>query len=381
MADPAPKSQRRRVLHAFKIYFPEVFGGIPYAIEQAMAVRPDLFEHRLLVCSTDPDAPSNRMAGVERVRSFGNLMSLPLAPLYPLRLWQRMRDADVVVLHAPFPLADLVLGLGLRRNVPLIVYWHSDIVSQKFFGRLLRPLLMATLARAKVILLSDPRILHRKELADRFGAKLKALPYPVDLKRFILSADEQSAVDMLRQKYPRLVLAVGRLVKYKGYDVLIEAARAVDGQIVIVGDGVERDALEREIERHGLRDRVHLPGSLSERELIVYLHAAQVYTMPSITNAETFGIAQLEAMAAGCPIVNTALDTAVPLVARDGEEAITVMPADASALADAINRLLNDEVLRQRLAMAATARAAAFSTDAFAAVFTEAAGLCAPSRP
>lgn len=372
LVDSIAKPRRQRVLHAFKIYFPEVFGGIPYAIAQAMVVRPDLFEHELLVCSTDPDAEQNRMEGVERVRSFGNLMSLPLAPLYPFRLWQKMRDADAVVLHAPFPLADLVLGLGLRRRVPLIVYWHSDIVSQKFFGRLLRPLLMATLNRASAILLSDPRILHRQELVDRFGAKLKALPYPVDLSRFILTHEEAKKVEALRTAYPRMVLAVGRLVKYKGYDVLIEAARSINGQIVIIGDGIEREALARDIASGGMEDRVLMPGSLSERDLIVHLHAAQVYTMPSVTNAETFGIAQLEAMAAGCPIVNTALETAVPLVARDGIEAITVAPRDAVGLAQAINLLLDDPKMHQSRADAAKMRAASFSTDAFASVCTEA---------
>lgn len=363
------KGRRLSILHVFKIFYPEVYGGIPYAIEQAMAVRPDLFDHQLLVCSTDPNAPDNRMTGVERVRSFGNLLSLPIAPLYPLRLWQRMKDADLVVLHAPFPLADLVLGLGLRPHVPLIVYWHSDIVSQKLFGWLLQPLLRATLRRAKAILLSDQRILHRRELAEAFGSKLIPLPYPIDLARFVLSDDEKRQVEALKSRYPRIVLSVGRLVKYKGFDVLIEAAKSVDATFLIVGEGVERPALQEEIDSAGLHDRVRLIGALSERELIVHLHAADVFAMPSISNAETFGIAQLEAMAAGTPVVNTRLDTMVPMLARDGQEAITVEPGDAKALAIAITALLNDSSLHNSLVQSAVARAREFSTIAFAESF------------
>lgn len=374
MASPPhqPAPRRLRILHAFKIYYPEVYGGIPYAIEQAMKVRPDLFDHELLVCSTDPDAPGNRMAGVDRVRSFGNLFSLPIAPAYPFQLWQKMKDADLVVLHAPFPLADLVLGLGLRPRVPLIVYWHSDIVSQKFFGRLLRPLLMATLKRAKAILLSDQRILHRRELADAFGSKLKALPYPIDTGRFVLSDAEKADVETLKAKHPKLVLSVGRLVKYKGFDVLIEAARHVDATFMIVGEGVERAALEAQIAQAGLQERVLLAGALSERDLIVHLHAAQIYAMPSTTNAETFGIVQLEAMAAGCPVVNTRLETAVPLVARDGVEAITVEPGDAAAFGAAVNRLLADDAVRDVFSRAALQRAAEFSNERFSGVFEDA---------
>lgn len=364
--------QRLRVLHAFKIYYPEVYGGIPYAIEQAMQVRPDLFEHELLVCSTDPTACANQMEGVGRVRSFGNLFSLPLAPFYPLRLWQRMKTADVVVLHAPFPLADLVLGLGLRRKVPLIVYWHSDIVSQRFLGRVVRPLLMATLRRAKAILLSNERILHRSELVDQFAGKLKSLPYPVDVQRFVLSADERSAVQALKVRYPRLVLAVGRLVKYKGFDILIEAARSVDADFLIVGEGVERPALQAAIDHAELHKRVRLVGALEERDLVVHLHAADVFALPSVTNAETFGIAQLEAMAAGCPVVNTQLNTMVPLVARHNTEAITVQPRDVGALATAITTLLDDPAPRAHLAANAKKRAHAFSTATFAHRFQEA---------
>ncbi len=370
--NPASPARRLRVLHAFKIYYPEVYGGIPYAIEKAMQVRPDLFDHELLVCSTDPDAPGNAMEGVTRVRSLGNLMSLPIAPTYPLRLWQRMKDADLVILHAPFPLADLVLGLGLRPRVPVIVYWHSDIVSQKFFGRLLQPLLMSTLRRAKRILLSDERILHRRELADAFAKKLVAVPYAIDLKRFVLSDEERRQAEAIRARHPRLVIAVGRLVKYKGFDILIEAARSINATIMIVGEGIERDALQASIDASHLGDRVRLIGSLSERDLIVHLHAARVYALPSITNAETFGIVQLEAMAAGLPVVNTRLDTAVPLVARDGIEAITVAPGDAGAFAGAVNQMLDDDILRQRAADAALKRAADFSTETYSAVVTKA---------
>ena len=374
MPNPAypPGVRRLRVLHAFKIYYPEVYGGIPYAIEKMMKVRPDLFDHHLLVCSTDPDAPDNRMDGVTRVRSLGNLMSLPIAPTYPLRLWQQMKEADIVILHAPFPLADLVLGLGLRPQVPVIVYWHSDIVSQKFFGRLLRPLLMRTLQRAKRILLSDERILHRKELAEAFSTKLVAVPYAIDLDRFTLTDVERHQVHEIRARYPRLVIAVGRLVKYKGFDVLIEAARSIDGTILIVGEGIERDALQTAIDAANLGNRVHLIGSLAERDLIVHLHAASLYALPSTTNAETFGIVQLEAMAAGLPVVNTRLETAVPLVARDGQEAITVPPGSAMAFAEAVNILLNDEVRRERFAAAALQRAQDFSTETYGHVVAQA---------
>src|SRR5437763_14134674 len=98
----------------------------------------------------------------------------------------------------------------------------------------------------------------------------------------------------------------------------------------------------------GVADRVRLLGSAPHAKLVEFMRTADVFVLPSVTNAETFGIAQLEAMAAGRPVINTSLDTAVPRVARHGIEAITVPPGDHARLADAIATLLQDPKRRQR---------------------------------
>lgn len=108
----------------------------------------------------------------------------------------------------------------------------------------------------------------------------------------------------------------------------------------------------------GVQDRVRLLGSVSDSELARFMRIADVFVMPSVTNAETFGLVQLEAMAAGRPVVNTALDTAVPHVARDGIEAITVPPRNSEKLAEAINALIADPERRRRMGEAARHRAA-----------------------
>ena len=91
----------------------------------------DIFSAGVLVCSSGGGKSQivvNDVA-VERVRSFGDVLSLPAAPTYPLRLWRRIAEHDLLALHAPFPLADLVFAFGLGRNRPLVVHWHADIVS------------------------------------------------------------------------------------------------------------------------------------------------------------------------------------------------------------------------------------------------------------
>ena len=148
--------------------------------------------------------------------------------------------------------------------------------------------------------------------------------------------------------------------------MLVRAAVGQSFEVWIVGEGRERERLEQLIESLGVADRVRLLGSVPESERVKLMSIADVFVMPSVTNAETFGLVQLEAMAAGRPIVNTALDTGVPHVARDGIEAITVPPGDAGKLSDAINTLIADPERRQRMGLAARQRAITrYSTTAF----------------
>lgn len=103
--------------------------------------------------------------------------------------------------------------------------------------------------------------------------------------------------------------------------------------------------------------QVLLKGFMPRDQLKIHLRAARVFAFPSISSAETFGIAQIEALAAGLPIVNTALPTGVPRVARHGVEAITVPPSDVPALAAAIRQLCEEDSLAARFGHAASARA------------------------
>jgi glycosyltransferase involved in cell wall biosynthesis len=138
--------------------------------------------------------------------------------------------------------------------------------------------------------------------------------------------------------------------------VLIRALREIDATLVIVGDGPRGSSLRLLAKQLGIANRVEFAGSVPRARLKLFLHAARVFAFPSTTSAETFGIAQLEAMAVGVPIVNTALPTGVPLVAREGSEALTVAPNDPSALAAAIGRLLDDDALAAKLGSAGRRR-------------------------
>ncbi|WP_316172592.1 glycosyltransferase [Bradyrhizobium sp. SZCCHNRI2049] len=359
-------SRRLSVLHIFNDYYPDLFGGAPSVIRDICAGLKNAFTACVLVCSKSNGQRRIVVNGVtiERVRSFGDVCSLPAAPTYPLRLWRQVADHDLLALHAPFPLADLMLALGLGRDRPLVVHYHADIASHAGLRWFVEQLLRRTLRRADAIIVSNAILLYNSPLLQEFAAKCHVVPFGVDASKY--DWPEPRDNDAAERDRGRLVLACGQLVPYKGFDVLVRAAVGHRFEVWIIGEGPERARLERMIHSLGVADRVRLLGSAPKAKLASLMCTADVFVLPSLTNAETFGIAQLEAMAAGRPIINTWLDTAVPRVARHGIEAITVPPGNHVRLAEAIETLLRDPERRWRMGHAARLRATTqYSVDAF----------------
>lgn len=151
------------------------------------------------------------------------------------------------------------------------------------------------------------------------------------------------------------VIALGRLSPEKGFAVLIEAVamlhrRGRDMDLMIIGEGPERGPLEAQIAALGIGDRVRLVGELTPEDVRQELAASDVFAMPSFS--EGLPISIMEAMAVGVPVVTTWI-AGIPELAREGNTALTVPPADAEPLAQAIERLAQDEPLRLKLARAA----------------------------
>ena len=300
-------------------------------------------------------------APVTAVTSFGDISSQPVAPTFPFWMIARARENDIVVHHVPFPLTDLAVAVfGLPKRTALIVYWHAEIAGRALLTHLLTPIFNRALSRADAIIVSDDVITENSPFLRPHAAKCVAIPYGLDTTywREIDDGGLQAAAQ-LRAKHPRLIVALGRLVPYKGHEVLLRAMAGIsDAHLLIVGDGPLRERLADLTQELRLTDRVTFAGRLPRDEVRIILHAATVFVMPSNGIAEAFGLAQVEAMAAGRPVVNTSLPTTVPKVARHGLEGLTVPPNDAVALRDALQKLLDDRALAARLGDAAQVRAA-----------------------
>lgn len=354
------------VLHVYKILL-AFEGGIPAIIRQITGAKHTAIQSRILVTST-LDTYTEHEKNLKQVKlyktfSFGNLFSMPIAPLYPLWFWYHARKSDIVDYHYPFPLVDLAVFLYFPKKTQLVVHWHADITKQKKLLKLLAPLISHTLQRADKILVSSPVLIDKSPFLATVKQKCQVIPFGIAPHWF--DAPDPTLLKTVRTEYPNFILAVGRLVNYKGFDILIEAMQFIDIPVIIVGEGIEYERLQKLAHHYAVSDKVIFTGKISARRLKCYYHACRLFAFPSISEAEAFGIVQLEAMVCKKPIVNTALNSAVPWVARDGKEAITVPKNDAHALQEAINRLLNNEALARKMGAAAYQRVINYFSDRY----------------
>jgi phosphatidylinositol alpha-mannosyltransferase len=156
------------------------------------------------------------------------------------------------------------------------------------------------------------------------------------------------------------ILFVGRFEKRKGFDYLLKAYRQVkpslpDSRLIAVGPGIRlRHKYEKHIRQHGIKDIV-FPGYVSYVDLPRYYTTADIVCFPA-TGRESFGIVLLEAMAAGRPVIASAID-GYKTVLTSGEEGLTVGPRDVETLAQAIFKLAGDKSLRQQMGERGISRA------------------------
>jgi len=349
-----------RILHAFKVYTPDHHGGIVEAIARITAGTPGGDSASLLVCRYLGIGSTLEVDGlpVERTTTLAQFSSLPISPGFIPVFRQRAREADVIAFHAPFPFIDIALMLGIPDDKALVIHWHAEITGRNLFRPIFHPLLKKSVERADCIIVSHPSIVEQSEYLAGCSAKCVVAPYGINTDFWSRRPPEDEApIGELRHKHPRLIVACGRLVPYKGFDVLLRALKLVDAHLIIAGTGPLEAELRGVATAAGVADRVIFAGYLSREQQRQMFAAADLFVLPSISEAEAFGIVQLEAMCAGTPVVNTNLPTGVPWVARDGLEGLTVAPRDEAALAAAMSRLLEDRDLAKRLGAAAKARA------------------------
>lgn len=354
-------NRKIRILEVNKAYFPHT-GGIETLVRQYSEELGKYrnIEVRTLVCRDGRGKTySENINGVKLTRagSIGTYFSCPLSLSF-IKLFRKMaRNADIVHIHVPFPLADLALLLsGYRGKV--IVSWHSDIVKQKKLLTLYRPLLKYLLDRADCILTATEGHIDGSEFLSEYRRKCRILPYGLNPEEYLNISKTPFLTKKATNPDCVKIFFTGRLVYYKGVDVLIKAIRRVsyNCELFIAGTGVLENELKEKVCRYNISDRVHFLDFLPEEQLKQAYADCDIFVLPSVERSEAFGIVQLEAMIYGKPVINTRLPSGVPYVSIHGKTGLTVQPENHRQLAEAIELLCRNENIRKQLGKSAHER-------------------------
>lgn len=294
---------------------------------------------------------------ITRAASVGRLLSVSVAPCLVSETREVAGRYDVIHVHMPDPLAALALRIA-RPRARVVLHWHSDIVRQRFSRKLYEPLQNWLLSRADAIIATTPAYAQSSAVLQHWSAKVHIIPIGISDPS---PAANPERVGVIRATYPgrRLVLGLGRMTYYKGFDVLIRAARLLpdDVQVLIGGTGDRFNLCREQIESLGVQDKVQLLGPLSEQDVVDHYAAADVFCLPSTARSEAFGVAMLEAMAMSKPVVSTHIEgSGVPWINQNGVTGLTVPVGQAGPLATALVRLLDDRALAQTFGAAARRR-------------------------
>jgi glycosyltransferase involved in cell wall biosynthesis len=346
-----------RILHLGKFY-PPYPGGVERHMAELIAAQTASGHDVAALVHGDPRVRQpvarrvDRGAWIETVACHGQALFVPVSPQWPRRFSQLLRefDPDVLHLHVPNPSVFWLLASAAARRKPWVVHWHADIpddgkhrglrwaypVYRSFERRLLR--------RASAAVATSQRYLDASAALQVVRGKAHVIPLGLATAPSPGTTPEWPGNEGLR------ILAVGRMSYYKGFDVLLEAmAQCPDMRLLLVGDGDQRQSLERRVARLGLEGRVRMTGSIDDDALEAAYRACDVFCLPSIDRAEAFGMVLLEAMRAARPVVaSDILGSGVGSVVADGVTGRLVPPSDPEALAEALRAMRDDPQARER---------------------------------
>jgi glycosyltransferase involved in cell wall biosynthesis len=365
-----------KILHLGK-YYPPAPGGIESHVQTLARAQAELGHEVNVLCVNHADqngkdithsrwrktsafTHTDGKVKVDRVGRWFGISRLEICPTLVGRMRKATSEADIVHLHTPNPLMLAAWWIAGNRKTPLVVTHHSDVIKQKVLQKAVAPFEKWVYCAASLILSDSPNYIDGSSILKGFREKVEVLPLGIDLALFLNPGPkEKESTERLKEihGFP-LWLMVGRMTYYKGYHVALEALARVCGKMIIVGTGPLEFQLKSLANQLGVLDRITWEKSVSQSNLVALYHAATALWFPSVARSEGFGLVQVEAMASGCPVINTLIPgSGVSWVSQHMQTGISIDVGNSNALSESAMEIFSNSALRMNLAKGAKIRA------------------------
>lgn len=273
-----------------------------------------------------------------------------------LKLWKIQDNYDVIHVHLPDPMSLIALFIT-RPKSKIVVHWHSNILKQKYLYLLVSYFEKWVLKRSDIILCTSPKYYINNSTLEPFEDKVSFLVIGLSKKEMPINNDLYKAIN--EKEESNKIIYVGRFVYYKGIEYLINAMSLVESNCVLylIGSGVLENKLKDLVKRLNIDNKVVFLGELDDKEKFTYIKNSKILLLPSIYKTEAYGIVQVEAMAFGVPVISTKIEgSGVDWVNKDGVSGLTILPENSLQIAKAVDKILLDSELHDKLSKGAKAR-------------------------
>lgn len=344
---------KKTILHISKYYYPRE-GGIE-SVARSMAEGLTEFNNIVICFSHDGTTRLDTINDVKvyRIASHFKVASQDIAFSYYSNLKKVIQQyqPDVILLHCPNPFLYPIVCRLKPENSKLVLLWHSDILGKGLLYKMIKRRELNILRKSDLILTTSSNYIHPSSPIYDFRDKIKVVPNSINTFYFAISEDEKVKINEIRERYgnKKIILFIGRHVKYKGLEYLISAEQYIKSDCIILigGSGPETKSLKKMANSN----RIQFIDRIPEKDLKYYYYASDIFAFTSVTKQEAFGVVLLEAMYCKCvPVTFTIEGSGVNWVSVKGETCEEVPLCDEKAYAAAIDRLLTDHALYERYA-------------------------------
>lgn len=352
----------KKILHISKYYYPFSGGTEQIARDVVLALKGE-YEQKVIAFNDSKDDRIDTVDGIEVIKCgcFAKIASQSLSTSYRKHLHQVMQDfkPDIVVFHYPNPFVAALLLRELKRTkVKLVVYWHLDIIRQKYLRVLFAPQNRQLLERAERVIATSSNYIEGSKWLQSVRDKCIVIPNCINVERMEITPEiHKRAAEIRAENSGKMIcVAVGRHTEYKGFTYLIQTSKLLDDRfaIYITGTGELTEKLHEEAKGD---TKVAFTGRINDTELKALILASDIFCFPSITKNEAFGLALAEGMYYGKPAVTfTIPGSGVNYVSINGETGIEVENRNVKKYAEAMEMLAADKSLREKYGRAAKVR-------------------------
>lgn len=361
-----------RVLQISNYYFPHT-GGIEQVCRNIVnSLKDTEIEQKVICFNEDADRDGlnckrgettvNIVDGVEihRCGCVAKIasQSISLTYLNELRSLINVFNPDIIIFHYPNPFVASFLLPLIKENVKFILFWTLDIVKQKGLRLFFHEQNIKLLERADLVVASSPNYIEGSKYLFRYKNKCTVIPNCISSDYDDVSNYSIDRAKRIRNEYKDkcICFTVGRHIPYKGFEYLIDSARYLDDQYVILigGKGPLTENLQ---ERSSELKNVRFLGFLPDKDLKAFYMASDIITFSSITKNEAFGLSLAEGMYFGKPAVTfTIPGSGVNYVSLNGVTGLEVPNKNSKAYAEAIKKLHNNIEIYNRYSVNAKQR-------------------------